>query len=119
MAEPMFRIVASSRKPGACRSCSAPITWCVTFPNGKAMPLHGDPVALKTEHDNEFGIIGGIVGLKRVKHVREDRWYCEGSGRALERRRCGTQIACPECGRFVRVTALSKVPNHNRAEQSA
>jgi predicted RNA-binding Zn-ribbon protein involved in translation (DUF1610 family) len=66
----------------------------------------------------EFGIIGSIVGLKRVKHVRENRWYCDGSGRHLEGRRGGTKIACPECGRFVRVTALHKVPNHNTAEET-
>lgn len=67
----------------------------------------------------EFGIIGAIVGLKRVKHVRDDRWYCAASGRQLQNRRSGTLIACPECGRFVRVTALIKVPNHNRAEATA
>lgn len=51
MPEPMFRILSASRKPGECRSCHARITWCLTFPNRKAMPLNGDPVALKTEHD--------------------------------------------------------------------
>ena len=67
----------------------------------------------------EFGIMGAVVGLKGMTHVREDRWYCHGSGRAMPDRSGGTQISCPECGRFVRVTALHKVPNHNRAEQCA
>lgn len=61
MAEPMFRIIASTRQRGTCRSCSAPITWCKTFPNQKAMPLHGDPVALKTAHDNDHGTIEFIA----------------------------------------------------------
>lgn len=63
MAEPMFRIIASTRRPGVCRSptCAAAITWCRTFPNQKAMPLHGDPVALKTEHDNDHGTIEYIA----------------------------------------------------------
>lgn len=57
MPEPMFRIIAASRKPGECRSCHAAITWALTFPNQKAMPLTGVPVALKTEHDNDHGTI--------------------------------------------------------------
>lgn len=61
MAEPMFRIVAASRQPGTCRSCQAPITWAITYPGGKAMPLHGDPVALKTEHDNHQGTIDYVA----------------------------------------------------------
>jgi hypothetical protein len=61
MPEPLFRIIASTRQRGTCRSCSAPITWCKTFPNDKAMPLHGDPVALKTEHDTARGLIEFIA----------------------------------------------------------
>lgn len=57
MAEPMFRIIASTRRPGECNSCQAPITWVKTFPNEKAMPLERDAVALKTEHDNTHGTI--------------------------------------------------------------
>lgn len=56
-ADPMFRIIASTRQPGTCRSCQAPITWVKTFPNQKAMPLERDAVALKTDHDDELGTI--------------------------------------------------------------
>lgn len=57
----MFRIIASTRQKGTCRSCSAAITWAKTFPNQKAMPLTGSPVALKTEHDNVHGLIEHIA----------------------------------------------------------
>lgn len=57
MPEPMFRIIASTRQAGTCRSCRAHITWCRTYPNNKAMPLHGDPVALKTEQSDAHGLI--------------------------------------------------------------
>jgi hypothetical protein len=53
----MFRIIASTRQPGTCRSCGAAITWVRTFPNEKAMPLTGDPMALKTENDLIHGLI--------------------------------------------------------------
>lgn len=61
MAEPMFRIIASTRQPGECRSCRAPITWVKTFPNQKAMPLERDAVALKTEHDAQHGTIDFVA----------------------------------------------------------
>lgn len=61
MAEPMFRIIASTRQPGECRSCQAPITWVKTFPKEKAMPLERDAVALKTEHDNTHGTIEHVA----------------------------------------------------------
>ena len=61
MAEPMFRIVASTRKPGTCNSCHAKVTWVTTYPKGKAMPLHGDPVALKTDTDLVLGTIEYIA----------------------------------------------------------
>jgi hypothetical protein len=61
MPEPMFRIIALSRKPGECRSCGAAITWALTFPNRRTMPLTGAPVALKTEHDNLEGAIEYIA----------------------------------------------------------
>lgn len=68
---------------------------------------------------SEFGILGSIVGLKRTEHVREERWYCEGSGKSAGSLDWRSAIACPECGRIVRVTSLRKIPNHNRAEAIA
>jgi len=61
MPEPMFRVIASTRRSGVCRSCGAGITWVRTYPNDKAMPLHGDPVALKTDHDAQHGLIEYIA----------------------------------------------------------
>lgn len=58
MAEQLVRVIGKTRgMMTSCRSCGAPITWFRTFPNNKAMPFNQDPVALKTEHDNEYGTI--------------------------------------------------------------
>lgn len=45
-----IRILGSTRQLGICRSCRASITWAKTWPNLKAMPLHGNPISLSTEN---------------------------------------------------------------------
>jgi len=55
--ERTIRIIGKTRESGACKSCQAPVTWAITFPNEKRIPLDGDPVALKTEHHNDHGTI--------------------------------------------------------------
>jgi hypothetical protein len=57
MPEQLIRIIAKTRGPGNCRSCGAMITWARTFPRNQAMPFDGDPIALKTEHDQQEGLI--------------------------------------------------------------
>lgn len=57
MNDPVFRIIASTRKAGTCRSCNAPITWCKTFPNQRAMPLHGNPAPAQVEENPAHGTI--------------------------------------------------------------
>lgn len=57
MAEPMFAILASTRQPGTCRSCNAPIEWARTYPKDKAMPINRGAVALKTDAVREHGTI--------------------------------------------------------------
>lgn len=61
-AEPMFRIIASTRSGlQDCRSCGAPITFARTYPGDKAMPLNGEPIALKTDTDLLHGLIEYIA----------------------------------------------------------
>ena len=61
MSERTIRVIGKSR--GAithCRSCGQPVTFILTFPGCKWMPFDGDPVALRTEHDNIEGTIEHI-----------------------------------------------------------
>jgi len=50
--ERMIRVLARPIEKGECKSCHAPVTWRTTFPNRKAMPFDGDPVALKTAFED-------------------------------------------------------------------
>ncbi len=45
---PLIAIVQDSKRPGACRSCHAPITWATTI-RGKHMPFDGEIVVVRTE----------------------------------------------------------------------
>ncbi len=57
-AEKTIRVIGKTRGAmTSCRSCGKPVTFVQTFPNQKWMPFDGDPVALKTEHDNDHGTI--------------------------------------------------------------
>jgi hypothetical protein len=60
--ERTIRIIAKTRTPlQQCRSCPAMISFARTFPNEKSIPLDGEPVALKTEHDPTHGTIDHIA----------------------------------------------------------
>jgi hypothetical protein len=47
-------IYSDTRKPGTCRgrSCGAAIVFATIVKSGKTMPFSGDPVALKTRHED-------------------------------------------------------------------
>jgi len=56
-AEQFVRVVAKTKGRGTCRSCGATITWYRTWPNEKAMPFDGEPVARKSEHNERRELV--------------------------------------------------------------
>jgi len=45
----LIEIYADTRRPGVCRSCSAPIEWATVVKSGRAMPFNPpiDPVRIQ------------------------------------------------------------------------
>ncbi len=54
-----MRVYDDTRGTARCRSCDAAITW-FELTSGKSHPFDGEPVYVRTEHDDDRRIVGVI-----------------------------------------------------------
>jgi hypothetical protein len=50
-------VYSDTRGTAKCRGCGASITWAQVVKSGKRMCFDGDPVALRTRHDDSRRLI--------------------------------------------------------------
>ena len=63
----ILKVFDDTKGRGECRSCHAPVTW-FQLTSGKRHPFDGDPVYVRTEHDQDRRLIGHIDASIHTSH---------------------------------------------------